>query len=905
MSSISFDNPWLLLIAVPILVIVLGAFFFSVRKSNRNWHNVVSCVLHVLIAACVALSAAGMNIQTVVTQTKVFVLADVSYSVNKNLDKIDEYIDDLKDNLPPNSQLGIVCFGNDYEVLTPAGGAIRSVKEANVDDSGTDIVGAMNYVKNIYGNGFVKRMVVITDGKQSDESDPNALRSAVNELNASNIQVDAIFLDDNLKEGAQEAQIASVEYSKTAYKNREATVTAVVNSKAEGPAELYLKQNGVELAWEYVNLKKGRTYVDFTLPTHTEGEYEYEISLAAEWDKNPHDNVSKFTQTVTPVVSVLLVSDERSDLTAFQEIFGEEATLSAYIGVPNIPYKVEELSAYDEIILSNVNLATKNNCDMFVDSLLSVVNKLGKSLTTVGNLYLSNTQTTDGAGSSLASEALQKLSSKLPVDYGNGARDSKLVTFVFDESDSMFNEGKLARAQQAAKYVVDGLTEKDSVAIVYFHGTNGVQLSVTQLDSEENRKAVSDSIDAIGVKQGTIMSGGLEEAYTQIASLTGYEKQVILLSDGINSTSDSEEALNAWATSLYNISVPVSVIDVGRGSGSDEWANASKRLQRVASLGGGKYLHANTDSALEEFVFPQITDDVKDAIVNQLSAVNTERRFDGVLEGIDETQIPYVSGYVNTGLRASATTVLSTDYRMKNGATVKVPIYSYWKVGNGKIASFTSSLSSNDEGNWLEKWKVETEGVSLADAFFLNVLNENTPDERVSNPFILSLEADTGYCSLTLAHVNGQSGAEVKAQITAPDGTVSERIFSYNSSVYACTFATPAVGRYQVDVTYSYRGSSHSYTTYYSVSFLPEYDTFTLFDAGELYKMLDGNGTVSEDGKLTLVNDESVMQSSVYYLTAPLLITAISLFAVDIIVRKLKWEDVRGLFKRTKKGGKV
>ncbi len=900
MSSINFDNVWLLLIAVPILALLAIPFFVAVRKENKTWHNVTSSVLHVLIAFLVAFSAAGTSIETVVTKTKVYVLADVSYSANKNLDKIDEYIGNLSENLPQNTQLGVVCFGKDYEVLSVAGTPIRSVKEANVDDSGTDIVSAMNYVKNIYGNDVIKRLVVITDGKQSDESDPSALRSAVNELNAADILVDAIYLDDNLVSGAHEAQVVSVEHSQTAYKNRQSIATAVISSKFVTPAEVFLYRDGVQLAWEFVNLKSGRNYVEFELPTDAEGEFHYEIRLSAEQDENPHNNLCKFTQKVTSVVNVLLISDKKSDATAVASMLGSDATVTNCVATADIPYTVAELSAYDEIILSNVNLANKNNCDMFVDSLLSVVSKLGKSLITMGNLSLS------GGNEGAISPSLQQLATKLPVDYANSARDSKLVTFVFDASDSMYNLGRLNRAKSAAKHIVSGLSEKDRVAIVYFHGKKGVQLSVRQLDTEENRTAVVDAIDTIEVKQGTMMSGGLEEAYLHISQLTGFEKQVVFMSDGMNSTLDSDEALDEWAKSLNQLNIPVSVIDVGRGSDDkwdDTWVQAAQRLKRIAEFGGGSYLLADTDSKLSEFVFPQITADVQDAIVDgQLSAVKTDRRFDSVLEGISPENIPYVSGYVNTGLRASATNVLSTEYRLQNGSTVKVPVYSYWKVGQGKIASFTSSFSSDEEGNWLEKWKVsDGENASLATTFIKNVIVQNTPTERRANPFTLTMEGETGYCSLTLAHVNAQSAATVKATVTAPDGSVAEYDLGYNSSVHTAIFATPSEGGYQVSVSYSYKGETFTESRYYYVSFLPEYDSFALYDAGVLYKMLDGVGTVSEDGTLKIEHDESRVELRIVRLAVPFMVAAVVLFAIDIIIRKLKWEDIRSLFKRSHK----
>lgn len=145
MSSISFDNVYLLLIAIPILAVVVVPFALAVRKDNRNGHSIASLALHILMAVVIAFAAAGTAVVTVITETNVFVVADVSYSANKNLDTVDGYINKLRGNLPRNSKIGIVCFGKDYELLTEMGGDIKSVKDSDVDQTETNISSALKY----------------------------------------------------------------------------------------------------------------------------------------------------------------------------------------------------------------------------------------------------------------------------------------------------------------------------------------------------------------------------------------------------------------------------------------------------------------------------------------------------------------------------------------------------------------------------------------------------------------------------------------------------------------------------------------------------------------------------------------------------------------------------------------
>ncbi len=176
MNSISFANVYLLFLVIPLVALVTVPFALAVRSDNRNGHNIASLVLHLVMAALIAFAAAGTSLVTVITQTEVIVVADVSYSANKNLDTVDGYINELRKNLPRNSKMGIICFGKDYKMITELGGEIKSVKESGVDDTETNIGSALTYAGSLFGEDVIKRLVLISDGRQSDLRDSNSLK---------------------------------------------------------------------------------------------------------------------------------------------------------------------------------------------------------------------------------------------------------------------------------------------------------------------------------------------------------------------------------------------------------------------------------------------------------------------------------------------------------------------------------------------------------------------------------------------------------------------------------------------------------------------------------------------------------------------------------------------------------
>ena len=121
MKNISFDNPYLLLLLIPLLLAVLIPIALAIRKENKSRSVFISMVLHIVIAVCITLAIGGMIYTSVLTETQVIVVADVSYSSSRNLDEVDALIGEVRDKLPKNAEMSVVVFGKDCMVLTEMG----------------------------------------------------------------------------------------------------------------------------------------------------------------------------------------------------------------------------------------------------------------------------------------------------------------------------------------------------------------------------------------------------------------------------------------------------------------------------------------------------------------------------------------------------------------------------------------------------------------------------------------------------------------------------------------------------------------------------------------------------------------------------------------------------------------
>lgn len=908
MNSISFDNPYLLFLAIPIAALFVIPYAIAVRKDNLNGHNIASGIIHIIMALLIAFVAAGTSIVTTLTETDVYVVADVSYSAHRNLDVIDDYIDDLGDSLPRNSRLGVVTFGKNYELLTRLGDKPKSVKSSTVDDSATDIISALAYTGSLFREDVIKRIVLITDGKQTSETDANALKRQVDALAESNIHVDAIYLDDNISPNAREVQLSSVEVKPKTFLNREASAKLTVNCSSSGDVLASIKVSRQKLGSDgepdeseysayFSNGNNG-----YTLPLYTdeEGVYDYEVEIdlgdnAAAVDANPYNNVLTFTQEVSGKLKVLLIYENYEDMLPIKNSYKSSAEIDEhYYRDGEIVSTVEWLNRYDEIVLSSVDLTGMDNYSNFLRSLDKVVSTFGKSLITFGDTNIQNSK-----------GSLTALSNMLPVTYGKAAGEEKLFTIVIDTSRSMESLNRLDTAKNAAKAILDNLADDDVVSVVQFNGAPEVVTRLAEVG--KNKDNIKKQIDALDVRQSTNIVAALDAAAGLATStMEGKEfgeRRLFLISDGMNYSLDEESRkIEDVVTFLRDGGVVTSALDVGRaGYDATNAARGLSLLKSVSNKGGGAYMDISNSKNYDEVIHSQLPDDINSSSGNP-SAIFVRRRADKVLQNVDTEELQGYDTFVNNFIysRKKVTPVLEVEYRGNSqDRSTNVPLYAYWSYGKGLVASFTTELT----GGWMEM------SDDLREQLVRGILDTNVPEEKISEPFTLNIEATEGYAALTLEPDSYNPDAVTSIEITSPNGTAARPVqLIPTGSEFTYTFLTPDEGKYTVKITYKEQPDEEGrepvpeYTVERAVhvAYSSEYDSFALYDASSLHKMIGSNGEVYY-GSFTIVNDENEVGLYSVSLAMPLLIACVVLYAVDIAVRKLKWEDIQSLFKRHKK----
>lgn len=893
MISINFDNVLYVLIAIPLLALLLVSFIVTFRKANTDKHVIASFVLHIVMIVCMSLAVAGMSTTATLTQTHVYVVADVSYSSARHLEKIDERIQAVESALPHNSKMGVVCFGRDCALLSGLGEKRQSVATAEVDNSATDIYGALTYTSTLFENDVIKRIVLITDGRQTGGENETALYNLIETFKKQDIYIDAVFVDATLPSSVNEVQTNGVDFVESTYVGQPCEATVFLQSSYNTQALVHLYKNGTLFDTQAATLINGPNDVTFDLDTTAAGDIKYRVEIEVNEDDLRTNNNYTFTQKVVVSKKVLLVTSLKADVTTATQTYGEGVEIDSRVvdqskpNSLNIPTTLEELCVYDEIVLSNVDIRTVNDYTQFIENLNTVVSTYGKSLLTFGDLQL-QMKTDDSA-------TLTRLENMMPIKFGMSEQDPTLYGIVLDASHSMNMDNRWSWAIDTAKFLINQMRDTDAFAISYFYST-GEMFATTQQATVLKKQQAMANLDRLfieGTGQGTYIASGLKKMKDEFETQGRYnKKQVILISDGNDYAGSSTElSATGLAAELRGLGARVSALNIGVSGQS------SQNLQDIVSAGGGTYYEAFSQSQLKNVLENSITDNLMGTVVQVSTRVNIQTPLDDVVKGI--TSLSNVQGYICGRAMPGSIVVLNVEYKDASGAITEVPLYAYKDCGNGRVATFTSSLS----GRWVQDFLDEN-----GKQFFNNVITTSTPTMRVDYPFALHIETgDRTRIEVEPSTLSRETS--VKALVTAPDGTQTEQTLAFDGVCHFAAVDTLAAGEYTLLITYTNNGVEYTTTKTFYIAYLEEYNRFAGYDAGLLYQLVDERGkVVTQDEDLTIENDPSRIATYTMDLTFPLMIACVLLFVVDVIVRKLKWQDIKGLFvkiDKTNKGGKV
>ena len=658
---ITFQTYWplLLLAAIPF-------FWWASRQSLMDLspgHLKLGTVLRSAIVLCLALALMQPIWIRSGNWISVIYLLDVSQSVSPQAisDGIDWIEETHAAGDPDHSRF--IPFGANSLVFEELG-ELRTVQvtrvqtEGAIDQSATDLEGAMTQASRSFAPNHLKRLVLISDGNENR----GAVKDSILRLSQENVEV---FSRPIAARAGSDAWVDMVMAPATVTVEELFPLEVLIQSQIAATGEVEVRFGTDEPESREVELNLGVNRIAFEIrPTDT-GPTIIEADVRIVGDSFPDNNVFRQSVVVDGPPRVLYVEGRPESADYLRNVLEVEG-IEVRLAMPGeIPLLLEELDTYAAVILSDVEADTMTPIEM--ESLSIYVRELGGGFMLLGGESVYGEE-------GYSDTAIEEI---LPVKF-DLERPSVALIIVLDKSGSMGGE-KLELAKEASKAAVDVLQDDHMIGIVAFDYDHYWPVDLQQAD---DREEINRRISRIIAGGETNIYPALEEAYSALIDVDAEVKHVILLSDGRSLPEDFEELV----LRMNEETITVSSVAVGNGADRELLANIStwgsgrtyfmEDANRVPQVFADEAELATQGTLREEPFQPVVLKDVE------------------ALKGIDFSNSPPLLGYVSTLGKETAEILLESD--------IEKPLLARWQYGLGKTVAFTSDVKDRWAAEWLD-----------------------------------------------------------------------------------------------------------------------------------------------------------------------------------------------------------
>ena len=931
---IHFTYPLLLLIFLLGVGITALLYFRLSKKYRKNRNRITSIVLHLVVLALAVLTLAGtiFTFEIPNSDNQIILLVDMSDTEAQSEEARDNFVRTVLDmGQYDGFSIGIVTFGYDQVLavgMTDRVSVNRMMKEyqsaALPDTSATNIAAALNYAASLFTQPQTAKIVLVTDGKETDEEANSVIRT----IAAKGIKVDIANIASSFE--GEDMQLVSAtlpDFHISPGANCPLTVTLNAGSETEVTVELY--DNGELVGTQNVNTVKGAQNVTFQ---HTFGDYgvhhlSFKLSVLSE-DLLEQNNVYHTYLNLENFNNLLILEHRNGESAQLKTLLTEgenpyEITIKN-VTAEDLPKTLNELRQYDQIILNNI--ANSDLPEGYAELLYRYVRECGGGLFTVGGAdlnpsatgendkYIAHAYNRDDMQNTLYQEILPVQSIKYTPPVG--------VMVIVDRSGSM-NEAdgttgntKYDLALSGAASCLNALSERDYFGLMTLDSNYETLLPLTPRSQESTIIEAINNAKDLGTTGGTVFPEAIERASRALLSLNVARRHVIIVSDGEVPKEQAEDYLSYIKQYHENNGITYSVVIIGNS------ATAVEQMQEACKLGGGRLytiseMSETMQKMREDLNAPEIKEVNYEKFFPSTSNV-LSTLFSGIEFGLSEDgkqtskMTASLDGFFGVKVKSGADLVLMGDY--------DVPIYAQWKFGKGTVGSFMCDLN----GTWSSDFLSATEeNKGSGRKFILNVVAALLPIESIrENEITVSTKQDnyTNQMSIFTSLEEGQrilgfltnmsngGGASISMNeaTAAADGGVLADLPCYITSPLGatnnysrCGYVVKEGGVYEILLQKVDADGNvlAEYRSYQSFAYSEEYATDQVPDVTELNAALTtlaarGNGKLiadNADPNEIFADFVTAIQSS-FDPRYVFMIVALVLFLADIAVRKFKFK---------------
>ena len=915
--KIEFLYPWLLLLLIPAFALAFYLYFRISKRYRRTRNRIVSLVLYFICSTLSILTLAGISFSYELPnmETEIILLVDQTYSGEAVEDQKNDFIQDAIIKSTNIAQIGVVSFGYGEPVYavpltTNTGNAYFEYMSAEIPDpelfeSATDLATALTYTGSLFKNPEVAKIIVISDGMETDGKCANVVR----ELAAQGIEVNAVYFPG--ERPTQEYQIEGIttpDYNVIVGETFKMTVSVRSSYVGDAKLELFDNDTNTPKLTKDIQLAEGTQDIEIEHIITTPELHSLSVRISLGNDSCKENNIYQTYVNIEKFNKILMVERNTGEseklatlLKGKNELFEIDLlnivapTASANDEVYNqglaaVPTKVDELRQYDQVIM--VNIANADMPKGFDELLYSYVNDFGGGLFTVGGNKTDASGNPVMDGTNYVPNAYNK--EDMHVDGEETLYQQMLpvkaieytppiaVMLIIDRSGSMDlpagtqGDTKLEIAKQAARECMKALTERDFCGVVTLEEKYTEQMQLTPMTQQAK---IHKAIDDIVPGGGTVFEDALRGAVKVLQAENNVERRhIILITDGKPSdTYDTYGKAIEEAVGHPTKKVTFSFAIIGTDIPSSDKAD----MQAAAKLGEGQF-HQPADVT-------QLPNLIRDELhMDSIKSINYEdfqpqiSIYNNVVSGIPQVEIPNLSGFYGTKAKQDAQVILKGKF---------VPIYAEWDLGAGRVGSFTCDLN----GVWSADMMENIVGQQL----ILNMINSVFPTKSI-RPHSIEVELfEQNYDSQMSVYSKLQDGETIEVEILSPDknGKLTESRFveaDADSNYSRFKFSITERGVHQIIVRKkSASGELLDETRMFKTfSYSQEYNMFSDLQEGE--DLLNAI-TVSANGKMIEDPAEIYFQIAktlkcTYDPRIPFMIITLCLFLLDIAVRKFKFK---------------
>jgi Ca-activated chloride channel homolog len=681
-TSLSVDLGWLGLRTVDLLApqwlhlfaVVPALFLLRVLSLTdlSLTQQLLQSTIRSLVIAGIAVALARPSWITEQSKVSTILLVDVSDSISeKQLDAARRYVDDLEA-AQGEGNLQLITFAEKPLVARQDSGAKLStaIKRHINAGAGTDVQAAMQLGYGLYPDGFLPRMVMVTDGNQTvgdlavesyraKELGVKVSWRTFDQDKTSEIRVVGLTAPDDIKVGQP------YEVSGEVWSTEKQTVTLSLQQD-EFP-------NPLEPA-KTLELREGKNLVKFKSDAKHAGATTYTLRLSKyEHDTELKNNTAVTTAPVKGRPSVLYVEGgvlrEPGSAGYLQRALEHENIDVTVRGPAGIPSNPKELEKYDLVLVSDVPAHLMGAGQMA--ALDTYVANMG------GGLIMAGGQDSFGSGG----YERTRIETMMPVRFDSEKIKEQpdiALVLVIDRSGSMQGP-KLEAAKESARVTAEVLSPDDYIAVVAFDSEAQVYVRPTRA---ANKMRISMDISKLQAGGGTNIFPGLKEAFEILQNINAKVKHVILMTDGEAPTDGLAELVQDMRASR----ITVSCVGV---QGADR-----AMLEMIAQAGEGRIYMVEDIGSLPKIFMKETQEAQKSQLVEDIIHVRVAKKVEAI-EGTNVENAPPLRGYVTTKPKPTSETILISD--------LGEPILARWRYGAGTSVAWTSDVKNRWSVDWI-RW---------------------------------------------------------------------------------------------------------------------------------------------------------------------------------------------------------